>query len=595
MRKVISIVIIIVALLALLLIGTSSLSTPEVIDEKINIATLITTPTPSIKIARELDINSLPLVDNQEIYEFDDPDTLVDIYVTIKLGNASDNTNHTWEEVNSNVKWFNNQVINIEVDKAEAIVQFGDENGPIAGEVGYGEIIPNATIQIRGASTTIMPQKSYKLELRDRAGKWRGQTTLALNKHVWDMSKVRNKLSFDLMKEIPDMVSLRTQFFRVYIKDETSNPPSEEYVDYGLFTQIELPNKTFLRNHLLDENAQLYKMRMFEFFRYPDEIKLQSDPDFSENKFSTVMEIKGNEDHTKLIQMLDDVNNYAIPIDQTFEKYFNADNYFTWMAFNILIGNLDTQSQNYYLYSPQNSQTWYFIPWDYDASCSRQYYEEFYPNLVEPWEYGIANYWGTVLANRLLREEHYRDQLTIKIEELKKFLTEETLTSMLESYRPVVEPFIYSMPDIQYLPAETGYFAIDYENIPLNVEINYDLYYQSLEDPMPFYLGTPEYYQDGMRFGWDDAFDFNKEKIIYQFTLARDWEFQDIVISKNISYLPHVDIPYLDPGTYFWRVIATNESGNSQVPFDHYLDAENDQHNGMKYLLISEEGKILEQ
>jgi len=141
----------------------------------------------------------------------------------------------------------------------------------------------------------------------------------------------------------------------------------------------------------------------------------------------------------------------------------------------------------------------------------------------------------------------------------------------------------------------TEYFAFYYEIIPLEVEINYDLYYQSLEDPMPFFLDKPEYYGDGMRFVWDDSFDFNNEKITYQITVARDWEFQDIIISKNISYLTYVDIPYLDPGTYFWRVIATNERGNSQVAFNYYRDAENVLHNGMKYLLISKDGEILEQ
>jgi spore coat protein H len=594
MRKVFSIAIFIVALLALILIGTASLSSPEVLDEKVNIATLITTPAQSIKIAGEQNINSLPLVDNQEVYAFDDPGSLIYIYVTIREGNASDNTNHTWAEVNSNVKYFNNRVVNVEVDKAEAIVQFGDENGPVAGEVGYGEIIPNATIQIRGASTSLNPQKSYKIELRDRAGEWRGQTTIALNKHIIDLSRVRNKLAFDLMKDIPNLVSLRTQFFRVYIKDETSDPPSEEYVDYGLFTQIELPNKTFLRNHLLDENGHLYKMTMFEFYRYPESILTADDPDYNQRNFEAVMEIKGNQDHSKLIQMLEDVNNYAIPIDQTFEKYFNGDNYFTWMAFNILVGNLDTQSQNYYLYSPQNSQTWYFLPWDYDGAFMRIFGEDVAFSFGQEWEYGIANYWGSVLANRLLREDYYRDQLTAKIEELKTFLTEARLTAMLEVYRPVVEPFIFSMPDLQYLPAGTDFLDFDYQTIPLEIQINYDLYYQSLEDPMPFYLGKPQYYGDGMRFNWDDAFDFNNEKITYQFMVARDWEFKEMVIRKNISYLTYVDVPYLDPGTYFWRVIATNERGNSQMAFDYYRDAENGQHSGMKYLLIAENGEIFE-
>ncbi len=44
-----------------------------------------------------------------------------------------------------------------------------------------------------------------------------------------------------------------------------------------------------------------------------------------------------------------------------------------WLAFQILIGNTDTQSRNVYLYSPQNSQRWYFIPWDHSTFFKKEY------------------------------------------------------------------------------------------------------------------------------------------------------------------------------------------------------------------------------
>ena len=50
----------------------------------------------------------------------------------------------------------------------------------------------------------------------------------------------------------------------------------------------------------------------------------------------------------------------------------------------------------------------------------------------------------------------------------------------------------------------------------------------------------------------------------------------------------------LPNGTYFWRVIATNESGKSQVSFDYYVDSDRETHYGMKYLYISPNGQILE-
>ena len=409
MRKIISIVFAVLAGLLFILISAMSLASEEKIDENINLATLVATPQNQLTIVPGADINDLPFQDNMNIYQYDDPDSIVYMYVTVRQGNSSDNTDHTWKEINDFSKWYYSDFEIIEVGRTEAILQIGDENGPLPGELGYGEVVPNATIQIRGASTTLSPQKSYKIELRDRAGEWRGQKTIALNKHVFDLTRVRNKLNFDLMKEIPNMVSLRTQFVHLYVKDETSDVPGEGFVDYGLFTQVEQPNQRFLRNHLLDGDGQLYKTTFFEFYRYPEQIRLADDPLYDEDAFSTIIEIKGNRDHSKLILMLEDVNNYNLPIVQTFETYFDSENYFTWMAFNILVGNIDTQSQNYYLYSPKNGEKWYFIPWDYDGALSRQNRDYFGKYPYEYWEFGIANFWGGVLHNRVLRVEKYRD------------------------------------------------------------------------------------------------------------------------------------------------------------------------------------------
>ena len=52
-------------------------------------------------------------------------------------------------------------------------------------------------------------------------GEWRGQRTIALNKHVSDVFRFRNKLAYDLMKDIPQMMSARTQFVHLYVKDTT--------------------------------------------------------------------------------------------------------------------------------------------------------------------------------------------------------------------------------------------------------------------------------------------------------------------------------------------------------------------------------------
>ena len=120
--------------------------------------------------------------------------------------------------------------------------------------------------------------------------------------------------------------------------------------------------------HGLQKNGQLYKVNYFEFYRYEDTIMTEDTPGFDLSKFEERLEIKGDHDHTKLIQMLDDLNNYSIPVSDVLKQHFDEENLLYWMAFQILVGNSDTQSRNCYLYSPTNSPIWYILPWDNDGS-----------------------------------------------------------------------------------------------------------------------------------------------------------------------------------------------------------------------------------
>ena len=584
-----------VAAVFVLLLSMQSLTSSEKIDERLNVATLVATPDNAVQIEAPVNIAEVPFQDNLDIYEYDEPDSVVTIYVTVRKGNPSDNTDHTWQEINDFTKWIYGNFEQVEVDRAEAIVQFGDESGPLPGQVGYGEIVPNAVIQIRGASTSASPQKSYKIELRNRAGEWRGQSTIAINKHFYDFTRVKNKLSFDLMKEIPNLVSLRTQFVHLYVKDETTEPPSEFFVDYGLYTQVEQPNKKFLRNHLLDSDGQLYKPTFFEFRRYEQDIRLADDPLYDERAFASKLEIKGNRDHSKLIQMLDDVNNYGIPIEQTFEKYFNAENYFTWLAYNILVGNVDTQSQNFYLYSPKNSQTWYFIPWDYDGSLDRLYDQQVLGIERRGWDIGISNYWGSVLHKRVLINKDYRMLLNDKVNELMEFLTPEKIKGMTEGYRTVTEVYLNQMPDLYYIPERGSNRDLLYDLLPQEIQLNYELFTESLEMPMPFFLGTPEVFNGELIFRWEESYDFDAQNIEYKFTISKDWEFKEIIYEDTLINLTEIKIPMPERGTYFWKVTATNEDGKTQYSFDEYRDAERNRHEGMKVLYITSNGQVLEE
>lgn len=389
----------------------------------------------------ELEESEETLQDNKAVYADDDETSVVTMYLTVSEGNAADNTNHTWTEINSLDAYYYEDN-NLDRYNCEALLQIGDE-------FGNGETSPNATVQIRGQTSSKNEQKNYKIRIKDGMGEWRGQRTIALNKHVSDVFRFRNKLAYDLMKDIPQMMSARTQFVHLYVKDTTEGG-NGTFTDYGLYTQVEQINKTYLKNHGLDNKGHLYKINFFEWYQY-DELKLKTDEDYDEKAFEEYLEVKGNDDHTKLLELLEKVNDYSIPIEEIVEQHFDMDNICYWMAFHILIGNYDVGSRNFYIYSPQNSDKWYFISWDNDASFARNYYRMENYSQGLSWESGLSQFLHGVLFNRIFQEDEYRDMLTNAVEDLREnYLTADKVGNMAAQYSAVVKPYLYSSPDVEY-------------------------------------------------------------------------------------------------------------------------------------------------
>lgn len=537
-------------------------------------------------------LREAPLTDNKALYEEDDETSVVTMYLTVCAGNEGDNTNHTWTEINSH-SVYDYEEMDIPRYNVDAILQVGDENGPAEGEFGYGEIVPNAAVQIRGQTSSRSEQKNYKIRIKDEKGNWRGQRTIALNKHVSDPCRFRNKLAYDLMKEIPQMMSARTQFVHLYVKDETEGG-SGEFEDYGLYTQVEQMNKTYLKNHGLDNKGQMYKVNFFEWYLYDDVMKLSTDSDYNEKTFEKYLEIKGSDDHTKLHELLREINDYTIPIDEIVEKHFDLDNVFYWMGFQILIGNMDVGARNLYLYSPLNSEKWYFISWDNDSTFSREYRKIQNYSDGQSWERGISTFLNLVIFNRMLKEEKYRKGLDDAIQDLREnYVTEEKVRTMVQHYQAVVKPYVYRTPDAEYTRVDETEYDIITKAMSKELEINYQYYLESLKNPWPFFVGLPEKIGGKFEIVWDASYDYNKEDITYSFILASDYEFKNVIAREEGLRLPRITVDMLPAGQYFIRVRSTNESGYEQDCFDYYPTNEGKIY-GCKSFFVAEDGAITE-
>ncbi len=534
------------------------------------------------------------LMDNPTLYEDRDLSAVRTMYLTVTTGNASEGTNHTWAEVNAyDANYYDAR--GIERYMVDGLLQEGDEQGPLEGMYGYGVYTPNCTVTIRGQTSTELDQKNYKIRINKSSPKYDDQRVINLNKHMMDGLRFRNKLMFDLLVGVPDLMSFRTEFVHLYVNDLTDGS-DEGFADYGLYTQVEQPNDSYLKHHGLDENGQLYKLNeLFEFFRYEDDIKLKSDAEYDLKAFEYRLDIKGNDDHSKLIAMLDELNDETIPIHTVIEKWFDADNIAMFLAFNILTGNEDTQSRNTLLYSAKNENTWYVFNWDCDTAFrdgETSIVKDDYPRALG-WENGVSNYWGTVLYQRFIRDNEYRRLLDDKIRLLKEeYLTRERIEGLSKQYAKVVKPYLYSLSDVEH--ARLSYAEYDYVVTHLydEVENNYAMYQESLLRPQPFYLGDPEQKENGTWFVWDAAYDFDADLITYQFELSDDLEFQNILASAE-TFRPEYFLDHtLSPGSYYFRVKALDDKGYGQYAFDYVVDEESHKNFGMIHFYVMTNGKI---
>ena len=515
------------------------------------------------------------LRDRKSIYADDDEDSVVVMYLTVRRGNSGESTDHTWEEINAHSKyWYEEQ--GVAQYACEAILQIGDETGPLPEELGYTALAPNATVKVRGQSSSYYSQKNYKISLKKDKGSWRDQTVINLNKHQQEGMRFRNKFAFDLLKTIPQTTSCRTQFVHIYVCDQTQDGTNAVFEDYGLYTQVEQLNKTYLRNHDMDRYGQLYKVESFEYYRYPEALKLKTDPTYDQVAFNEGLESKGNDDHTKLLAMLDEVNDYATPIEDTLAKWFDVENLVYWMAFHMLVGNYDVQSRNAFLYSPQNVEKFFVLSWDNDGCLFRKEWEVRERLEGMEWERGVSNYWGMVLFNRALRLPDFRAALDGAVEDLlANYLGQEHLEEMVRGYRAVVEPYVYAQPDMLSAPLSAEQYNEVAQAISGEVQLNYEDYRASLEKSLPFYIATPVLEDGTLSMGWDASYDFDGEMISYRATLARDPDFADVLTMEEDLVVPQLSVEDPGEGQYFLKVEATNASGYTQVAFDTYVRVDN--------------------
>ncbi len=508
-------------------------------------------------------LNGLPLVENKTIYLLDKAADLDSIYITVFP-----------TETDEGVIDFSIFDLHTTLDQSfnptlHANVTIGDSSGKLSNLV--DTTLVNAIIRVRGNSSRGAAFKSYKIKFTTDNDNYKGFSVLNLNKHVSDPSKIANKFSFDLMSQLDNMASLRTNFVKVYIKDDSVPEGQRKYVYYGLYTNIEQPNKSFLTAHGLDANATLYKATSFEFGLY-DALKNVDDPAYDQAAFESVLEIREGNDHSKLIKMLQDINDLNVDFNTSFKKYFNEENYLTWVAMNILLGNEDTLAHNFMLYNPTNSLTWYLLPWDYDGTFK---FNEADTDSKAPTSLqGIQRMTAINLHRRYFLSSENVTKLTNKIEALMKTtFSSENVNKTITSYFPVMEATLGKLPDVGLLGLEPNKLRAYVRGFYGEIKKNYDDYLTALKYPTPVFTVTPEKSSTGsIRFAWESARDFDGDLVKYSIRLAKDPNMKNVVFQQKDLLVTNVTVNLALKGTYYLEVKSVDSNGNSQYSLDTFKD-----------------------
>ncbi len=432
----------------------------------------------------------------------------------------------------------------------------------------------NATIRVRGNSSRGASYKSYKVKLEEEAGTFLGQKNLNINKHAGDVSKISTKLQTDLLAHMDDIASYRTYYMRLWIRDASLPEEEQEFVYYGLYTEIEQPNKTYLETRGLSSNAVMYKASDFSF-ALNDALRNVDDPAYSEEEFETVLSIREGSNHEKLLAMLADVNDTTRDFGEIFETYFDEDNYLTWLAFNLLMGNEDIINHNYIIYSPENALSWYFIPWDFDGALR---FGEYRSSFSQPDSLrGIQTLNTGILHRRYFRLEGSIEKLDDKMRELlDTVVTQERVDGLIDSYKPVLEKTMPLYPDIDLLDMSPAELIPYIDGMYDGILDNYEAFRRALEYPAPMFVSMPEVRSDGtIRFAWDASYSYQGRPITYNVRVYEDPRMQDLVFEQTgIEQTEYISGQSLPEGTYYLKVTAVDSQGNEQFSLEH-VDGDN--------------------
>ena len=174
------------------------------------------------------------------------------------------------------------------------------------------------------------------------------------------------------------------------------------------------------------------------------------------------------------------------------------------------------------------------------------------------------------------------------MENMVKLLSEEEVQKVLDLYRPVMLGAVTTQPDVGHLYSTVDELITEYDGLSGIPEQNYARFLDTLEKPMPIFIGEPAKGEDGFDLQWDASYDLQGDALTYTVLVGRDPWITTPVIRQEGLMQTATRFSLNNPGRYYVRILIEDQKGNRQYAFDNFEDEEGVVHSGVREFFVEE-------
>ncbi len=404
---------------------------------------------------------------------------------------------------------------------------------PVAVEF-KGQTWKDAEMRVRGDDSRSFPKKSYRIKFNSKPFA-NGRKKINLNAEYLDESYVCQYLS-SIAYAKAGVPCFKSEHVRMYINGRF----------YGLYLMIEVVDEDFLKSRGLDPKGELFKASLERStLSVFDTVRKNW-----EKKTSLIYGYDVLEDLRDRLNMVPDWDFYNF-----IKRYFDYDNFISFLAMGALTANGSAYYHNYYLYYDRfKTKKWTLIPWDLDKTFFK------YGYLLAYNSFGKARATNPIFGRAWANDKILSD-VRAKIDEFASdFFNSEFFDPIIDSLKEVLEASVAE--DERDLVDSLGTWLSALEKNKKYVrERRSRLVYQFENFPRTFEAErTTGIYRDSVEFKWRSSKSPAGKPITYELAVAKDYRIsQNVVFEKTgIKDTVFVWKPNLPDGIYYWRIEASD-------------------------------------